>query len=112
MSKYGYRRDGSPKGPGWLGEIAIPGTEGDVATEYTVGTVIGGKEMDIPMLIPGLSEKELKDLISIIANESDIPDSLFLKAKAHAESKVKQGKSVFYEEPSVIDNIMNFLKEL
>ena len=110
MPDYGKRADGSPKGPGWLGEIALP--KGGVATEYTVGTEIGGKEMDIPMLIPGLSEKELKDLISIIANESDIPDSLFLKAKAHAESKVKQGKSVFYEEPSVIDNIMNFLKEL
>jgi hypothetical protein len=110
MPDYGYRRDGSPKGPGWLGEIALP--KGGVATEYTVGTEIGGKKMDIPMLIPGLSKKELQDLISVIDSGSDIPDTLFQKAKAHAVSKVEQGESVFYKEPSIIDNLMNLLKGL
>jgi len=110
MPDYGKRADGSPKGPGWLGEIALP--KGGVATEYTVGTEIGGKEMDIPMLVPGLSKKELQDLISIIDSESDIPDSLLQKAKTHALSRIEQGESVFYEEPSIIDSIMNLLKGL
>ena len=110
MSKYGYRADGSPKGPGWLGEIKLP--RGGIATEYTVSTEINGKQMEIPMLVPGLSKKELKDLISIIDNNSDIPDTLFEKAKTHAVSKIEQGESVFYEEPSIMDNIINLLKGL
>jgi len=108
MPDYGKRADGSPKGRGWLGEIALP--KGGVATEYTVGTEIGGKEMDIPMLVPGYSKKELQDLTAIIESGSNIPDSLFRKAEAHAISKVEQGESVFYEEPSIIDSIINLFK--
>jgi hypothetical protein len=92
--KYGKRPDGSLKGEGWLGELKLP--NGGVATEYTVGVNIGGKEIDIPTLVPGLTKEEVDVMVNyIIPNNKPIPESVMQKAVEHAKQKMNKGESVF-----------------
>jgi hypothetical protein len=96
QSKYGARPDGTAKQNGWLGPLKLP--DGGVATEYSVGITIGGKEVDIPTLVPTLTKAE-RDLMvnDIIPNEKPIPDSIIEKAAAHARKRIGEGKSPFAE---------------
>jgi len=102
--QWGTRADGSQKGNGWLGVLQRPDGKG-VMTEFTVGTKINNKEMDIPTLVPTLSKEE----VNYILNSKEGDRKLFRtpmgrqimdKAIAHAEGRVKEGKSVFADEPS------------
>lgn len=89
---YGLRPDGSKKGSGFLGELRRP--DGNVMTEYSIGVQLDGKEIDIPTLVPTLTESEVNTLLNI--GESDkIPDSIVKKATEHARSRIASGKSVF-----------------
>jgi hypothetical protein len=89
---FGRRPDGSPKGAGFLGVLKRP--DGGVMTEYSVGVEINGKEMDIPTLVPTLSNDEVQQILRM--KETDrIPDSIVEKARAHAEKRLSEGKPVF-----------------
>ena len=86
---YGKRPDGTPKGRGFLGELKRP--DGKVSTEISVGVNIGGKEMDIPTLVPTLTKAEVSSLL-----KGDRPsDAIVQKAVDHAKQRIAQGKSVF-----------------
>jgi len=93
-SGYGKRPDGSAKGSGWLGELKRP--DGRVSTELSVrfDDVLGGK--DFPLLVPGLTQKEINTLLSLEPGQRP-PDSIIDKAIAHAERRVKEGLSPFKE---------------
>jgi len=86
------RPDGSIKGPGWLGKQKS--NSGKDMSEYSIGTEINGKEVDIPTFVPGLTQKEI-DFLKTEPNVKDIPDSIFNKAKTHAEKLINAGKSPF-----------------
>ena len=94
------RPDGTKKGKGFLGEQKLPG--GGVATEYSVGVQLesrGGKETDIPSLVPTLTPEERALMINdIIPNKKQIPESIIQKAVDHANMRVKTGKSIFAED--------------
>lgn len=97
---FGTRQDGSKKGVGWLG--VLPLTGGGVATEYSVGVNINGKEMDIPTLVPTLTKEEVTLMTSdIIPNNKKVPDSIMDKAIAFANERVANKKSPFYESTVV-----------
>jgi hypothetical protein len=94
---FGRRPDRTQKGAGFLGTLQLKG--GGVATEYSVGVrleSLGGKETDIPTLVPTLTKTEI-DLMKndIIPNRKDVPPAILQKAIDHANKRVKQGKSVF-----------------
>ena len=94
---YGLRNDGvTQKGNGYLGPLET--ADGKVATEYTIGIEVDGKEIEIPTLVPTLTKEE-RDLMvnDIIPNNKPIPDAIVKKAIDHAKSRVSQGKSVFAE---------------
>ena len=97
-SKYGKRNDGkTEKGSGWLGELPVKG--GGVATEYSIGVKIDGKEMDIPTLVPTLSRDEIKQLTDdIIPNGKEVPYPIAKKAVAHAKKRLAKGESVFKDD--------------
>jgi hypothetical protein len=86
---YGNRADGTPKGKGWLGELTLP--DGRVATEISVGVKIDGKETEIPLLVPGLTKKEIDHLLS----GKDATDAIVEKAVEHAKKRIRAGKSPF-----------------
>jgi len=88
------RPDGSTKGPGWLGKQKS--NSGKDMSEYSIGTEINGKEVDIPTFVPGLTQKEI-DFLKTEPNVKDIPDSIFNKAKTHADKLISVGKSPFKE---------------
>ncbi len=101
---YGRRESGAPKGKGFLGELKLPG--GGVTTEYTVGVKIDGDEMEIPTLVPTLTDSERrlmvndiipngKKLSDSIKRGKKLPDSIKRKAVAHARKRLEQGESVF-----------------
>jgi hypothetical protein len=101
-STWGKRPDGSEKGAGFFGVLKRP--DGGISTEISVGLPIGGKEMDVPTLVPTLTEDEKNWLLTHDIKDK-IPESIMKKAKAHAEERIKAGKSPFArpeEEPKKV----------
>ena len=94
IAGYGKRSDGTPKGAGYFGEIPNPGNPGVYSTELSVGVNIGGKDMNIPMLVPTLSRKDIRDVLNA-KNADEIPESVVQKAVAHAKKRMSAGKSPY-----------------
>lgn len=93
------RPDGSKKSmKGFLGPMERP--DGGVSTEISAGFEIEGKEVDIPLMVPGLTKKEIDYLLNADIQGEDffknMPDSIQDKAIDHAKKRMKEGKSVFY----------------
>lgn len=87
-----YRRDGSRKSErGFLGPIQTP--DGKTMTEFSIGVEIDGQEMEIPSLVPTLTEKEIESLI-----EGNVTEAIQIKARDHALKRLDEGKSVFYQD--------------
>lgn len=89
---YGTRADGTQKGRGFLGELKRP--DGGVSTEISVGVNIGGKETEIPTLVPTLTRSEIDYLLSGGRPTEAIVD----KAVKHAKERMAMGKSPFASE--------------
>jgi hypothetical protein len=90
------RPDGTAKGSGWLGPHKTE--SGSDVTEYSIGVKIDGQEMDIPTLVPGLSEEEVKQLL-MAAEYDSFPNAVIVnKAIRHARKMMKEGKGVFAPE--------------
>lgn len=92
VATYGKRPDGTPKGAGYFGEIAHPDNPSNFSTELTVGVNIGGKDMTIPLLVPTLTQQEIRAVLA--GKESD---AIVKKAVDHALSRMKQGKTPYAE---------------
>lgn len=94
-----FRPDGSKKSmKGFLGPMERP--DGGISTEISAGYEINGKEVEIPLMVPGLTKKEIEYLLNADIQGEDffknMPRSIEDKAIAHAEKRMKEGKSVFY----------------
>ena len=86
---YGKRADGTEKGSGYFGEIKRP--DGNISTELSVGINIGGKEVEIPTLVPTLNRGEIDYLVGGGKPTKEILD----KAVRFSFDRIKQGKSPF-----------------
>lgn len=93
-----YRADGSRKSAqGYLGPVKNK-ADGRTMTELTIDTNVDGVEMQIPTMVPTLTKEE----IDILASQNwegrakEIPRSIKIKAKDHAQKRISEGKSVFY----------------
>jgi hypothetical protein len=94
------RADGSVKSVrGYLGPVENT-VQGGTMTEVSIGTEINGKKMEIPTMVPTLTEDEVKALSSmkLEGNAKSIPKSIIMKAKEHARMRLEQGKSPFYQD--------------
>jgi len=95
-----YRSDGSIKSArGFLGPVKN-NVEGGTMTEVSVGMKIDGQEMEVPTMVPTLTEKEIETLANmrIEGNAKNIPESIIIKAKTHALERMEQGLSPFYKD--------------
>lgn len=90
VASYGKRPDGTPKGAGYFGELAHPDNPSRVSTELTIGVEVGGRKMDIPLLVPTLTQQEIRAVLS--GKESD---AIVRKAIDHALGRLKQGKTPY-----------------
>jgi len=94
------RNDGvTYKSNGWMGKHKT--VSGKDMTEFSMGFNIQGEEMDIPLLVPGLTKKELNFLLTEPAGQ-DIPKEIIDKAISHAFGQLKKGDSVFKEDDDYI----------
>lgn len=96
-----YRPDGTVKSmKGYLG--AMERSDGTVSTEISAGFEIDGKEMDIPLMVPGLTKDEINYLMMADMDSEDflknMPESIQDKAIKHAKKRIKEGKNVFYQD--------------
>lgn len=91
------RPDGSKKGMGWLGPYK--NANGDDVTEYSIGIDIDGKEMDIPVLVPGLSKNEIMSVLKASEYGEFPTGDIIDKAIEHARRMLAQGKSPFKDQP-------------
>lgn len=97
-SDYGKRNDGTAKGGGFLGEIKM--ADGTVASEISIGVEIDGKETEIPVLVSGLTQKQVDWLAEgndVLDKKSDIAAEIRNKAVAHAHQRRALGRPVFAE---------------
>ncbi len=90
---YGLRVDKTPKAQGFFGELKRP--DGDISTELSIGVNIGGKEMEIPAIVPTLTKRELNFLLSDGPSGDPIMQSIEDKAVEHAKKRIKAGLSPF-----------------
>lgn len=90
------RPDGSRKGSGWLGPHKT--ASGSDVTEYSIGVTIDGKQMDIPTMVPTLSDTEIKQVLTA-AEYDEFPNrEIVTKAIDHARKMLSEGKGVFAPE--------------
>ena len=90
--KQSLRADGTPKGPGFLGTLKRP--DGKVSTELSIGVKLGGKEIEIPSLVPTLTKDEVNYLL-----EGNKPTKQIVnKAVKHAKKRIAEGKSPFAQK--------------
>jgi len=88
---YGSRINGTPKGPGYLGELQRPG--GGFSTELSIGVNLDGKETLIPALVPTLDKSEIDYLL----NGGKPTKAIIDKAVKHAIERQKKGLNPFKE---------------
>lgn len=95
VKHYGLRHDGKTyKGSGWLGELKT--ANGGVATEYSIGVNIDGREVDIPSLVPTLTKDEVSQMVNdIIPNNKPVPGAIVKKAADFAKMRIGNGMSVW-----------------
>jgi len=90
------RPDGTRKGSGWLGPYKT--ASGSDVTEYSIGVDIDGKQMDIPTMVPGLTDAEIKQVLTAAEYDSFPNEAIVAKAVAHARKMIAEGKDVFAPE--------------
>lgn len=88
------RADGTKKGSGFLGVLTRP--DGKVSSEISIGVNIDGKEVEIPTLVPTLTQQERDWLLTNdISDPKKIPQSIQQKAIDFAKPRLAAGKSPF-----------------
>lgn len=95
-----WRSDGSKKSSkGFLGPVENT-VEGGTMTEVSIGVDINGEEMDIPTMVPTLTQDEVNTLanMQLEGNAAAIPQSIKQKAIDHAQQRIAAGKSPFYHD--------------
>lgn len=86
-----YRSSGQRKGNGFLGALTRP--DGNVSSELSVGVNFDGKEMEIPSMVPTLTQQEIKHLLG----GGEMTDAIVQKAVDHARMRMQHGLPVFAE---------------
>lgn len=90
------RSDGSTKGQGFLGPLQRP--DGKVSSEISIGVNIDGQEVEIPSLVPTLSQQERDWLINNdVSDPRKIPGVIIQKATDFARQRKAQGQPYFSE---------------
>ena len=93
-----YRQDGSIKSQnGFLGPV-INEVDGNNMTELSIGVNLDGQEIEIPSMVPTLTENEVDSLRYLRVGIDPIPLVIQQKAVEHAKSRIRVGKNPFFED--------------
>jgi len=97
------RQDGSTKSKtGWLGPIQRD--DGLTMTEYSIGVEIDGDEIEMPTMVPTLTQDEI-EILRTLPDGEDVPASIVEKAIDHAMMQRAEGNSPFFvADPKDVEN--------
>ena len=96
---WGLREDKTPKGAGYFGMIPMTDNSGMGFGEISRTSELDGKEILYPLVVPGLTRKELDFLGSgEWQNGVKIPDSIEEKAFEFTMQRKKEGKPFFAQQ--------------
>lgn len=96
---YGLRHGSNqPKAAGFFGELPIPGANSK-ATEYSIDVDMGGRNVQIPTLVPSLTSSQLSGLMQDIGSEKPPTNDVVQKAVDHARYRMALGQSPFWRMP-------------
>lgn len=97
MKDQGMKRlDGTRKSnKGYLGQIKRD--DGSVMTEFSIGVEMGGKEVQIPTLVPTLTKQDI-EILRTLPEGNPVPKNIVKKAVDHAIPFLQKGQSPFYKE--------------
>lgn len=87
----------TPKAAGYFGELPLK--SGGVATEYSVGMDINGKNIEMPTLVPTLTPEEIRIVLYAADLGVQPPEFILEKARQHAIQRMNQGLSPFWALP-------------
>lgn len=97
--KWGYRQDGTAKGSGYFGPLTTKNKDGqdEVVTEYSVTMGFGDHDtqVEIPTLVPTLTEEEIAQVLEAASKGENPPTSVLAKAAKHAQERMAAGLSPF-----------------
>jgi hypothetical protein len=88
---YGDRQDGTPKGPGFYGEISRTDDPKMFSSELSISVGQKDEQTLIPLLVPGLTAEEIAHL----ADGGSPTKEIVEKAIAHADQRQASGLSPF-----------------
>lgn len=97
VKKDWIRPDGTMKDVGYYGKLKSP--MGQTVTEYSIPATILGKRMDVPSLIPGLTEEEKQHILEDadkVKPWDKTWEGIEKKAAQHATQRAMMGMSPFY----------------
>jgi hypothetical protein len=96
-TNWSKRADGSDKGNGWLGLMNRP--DGKVSSEISIGVNLGGKEVEIPTMVPTLDKNEVNYLLQNPVGpemfKTTMGRKIMQKAVDHARRRMSGGLSPF-----------------
>ena len=104
IKSYGNRTDGTPKGPGFFGELPRTDNPSNFSSELSATADLktpDGKPVLFPLLVPTLTKDEIHHLLSTDKLNSEDPKAraiegaIYHKAQAHAEQRMSKGLSPF-----------------
>lgn len=84
---------GEQKGEGYFGLMIRP-DQSSVMGEYSVGVPVGGKDMEVPSMVPTLNDNEMNEIMTAKEGQQLSP-SIYQKAGDFASQRLAQGKSVW-----------------
>jgi hypothetical protein len=94
------RGDGTMKDVGYYGKLKSP--SGKTVTEYSIQAPVLGRRMDVPSLVPGLTEEEKKHILEDVDKRKSWDktwEAIEKKAAQHANQRAMMGMSPFYSSP-------------
>lgn len=80
--------DSSKKGRGYYG--LMRNTKGQDVSEFSIGVTIKGNNYHVPSLVPGLTRREIDEVLS-----GEVSESVERKATAWALKRINEGRPVF-----------------
>lgn len=88
---FGKRIDGTNKGTGFLGELKMRDGSGNIMTEFSAGFEFDGNEVEMPLIVPTLSQEEVDYLL----DGNKPTDAIYDKAYEHGVERLKKRQSPF-----------------
>lgn len=108
--QWARRADGSMKGNGFLGPLIRPDGNG-LSSEISIGVNLGGKDVEIPTIVPTLTRPELTWLLSQdFSKNPKIPESIVEKAVNFARQRQQRGQPYFAQAGEEQMNIHPYVR--